>query len=60
MKYRLTLGPNIQSTLNTLSSNLGLTKSEIMRRSLKLYFEAIKYDYVNLYNGDLITKVTIK
>ena len=51
-RYSLTLPPPVDEELNQLNEDLGITKSEILRRSIMLYKHAVKAETVELHGED--------
>lgn len=46
--YKVTIGSNLDSKIDDLSEELGISKSEIIRRAIMLFIHAVRADGVKL------------
>ena len=51
-RYSVTLPSPVEKDLNQLTDDLGITKAEILRRSIMLYKHAVKAETVELHGKD--------
>ncbi len=47
-RYSVTLSPSVDQDLTTLTEDLQITKSEVLRRAIMLFKHAVKADKVEL------------